>query len=40
MIVLLCLFLYLLALDSYCGQDQDGENSTIGICRITGHLRS
>ncbi|HGJ5876224.1 MAG TPA: PhoP/PhoQ regulator MgrB [Arsenophonus sp.] len=38
MIVLLCLFLYLLALYSYCDQDQDGENFTIGICRITGHL--
>ncbi|WP_181995283.1 PhoP/PhoQ regulator MgrB [Arsenophonus endosymbiont of Bemisia tabaci] len=38
LIVLLCLFLYLVALDSFCDQDQNGGNFTIGICKITDYL--
>ncbi|MBP6122244.1 MULTISPECIES: PhoP/PhoQ regulator MgrB [Providencia] len=35
-IIVICLFLYLLAMDNLC--DQGGENFIFGICRITDLL--
>ncbi|HBO22838.1 MULTISPECIES: PhoP/PhoQ regulator MgrB [unclassified Providencia] len=35
-IIIICVFLYLLAMDSLC--DQGGENFIFGICRITDLL--
>ncbi|MDR2226822.1 PhoP/PhoQ regulator MgrB [Providencia sp. R33] len=35
-VLLVCLFLYLLAMDSVC--DQGGDNFIFGICRVTDLL--